>query len=91
MGSSGSGKLTLLNILGILDEADFGNYNLDTVHVKVGNQVIESNNFNEGKTIASVADVGRMIFVGKIDELEVDKIKKNTHRNYHWRYRKQKI
>ena len=44
------------------------------VPVKVGNQVIESNNFNEGTTIASVADVGRMIFVGKIDESEVGKI-----------------
>ncbi|WP_199740697.1 efflux RND transporter periplasmic adaptor subunit [Flavobacterium bomense] len=75
MGSPGSGKLTLLNTLGILDEADSGNYNLDTVPVKVGNQVVESNNFNEGTTIASVADVGRMIFVGKIDESEVGEIK----------------
>ena len=47
------------------------------VPVKVGNQVIESNNFNEGTTIASVADVGRMIFIGKIDESEVGKIKEN--------------
>lgn len=47
------------------------------VPVKVGNQVIESNNFNEGTTIASVADVGRMIFVGKVDESEVGKIKLN--------------
>lgn len=45
------------------------------IPVKVGNQVIESNNFNEGTTIASVADVGRMIFVGKIDESEVGKIR----------------
>jgi HlyD family secretion protein len=45
------------------------------VPVKVGNQVIESNNFNEGTTIASVADVSRMIFIGKIDESEVGKIK----------------
>jgi HlyD family secretion protein len=45
------------------------------VPVKVGNQVIESNNFNEGTTIASVADVGQMIFVGKVDESEVGKIK----------------
>lgn len=47
------------------------------VPVKAGNQVIESNNFNEGTTIASVADVGRMIFVGKVDESEVGKIKVN--------------
>ncbi len=47
------------------------------VPVKVGNQVIESNNFNEGTTIATLADVGRMIFVGKVDESEVGKIKEN--------------
>ncbi len=47
------------------------------VPVKVGNQVIESNNFNEGTTIASLADVGRMIFVGKVDESEVGKIREN--------------
>src|SRR5690606_24613580 len=47
------------------------------VHVKVGNQVIESNNFNEGTTSAGLADVGRMLFVGKVDESEVGKIKEN--------------
>lgn len=47
------------------------------VPVKVGNQVIESNNFNEGTTIATMADVGRMIFVGKLDESEVGKVKEN--------------
>ncbi|WP_339712256.1 ABC transporter ATP-binding protein [uncultured Kriegella sp.] len=34
MGSSGSGKSTLLNILGMLDEADSGEYNLDSVPIK---------------------------------------------------------
>jgi len=47
------------------------------VPVKVGNQVIESNNFNEGTTIASLADVDKMIFVGKVDESEVGKIKED--------------
>lgn len=47
------------------------------VPVKVGNQVIESNNFNEGTTIASLADVRNMIFEGKLDESEVGKIKLN--------------
>ena len=47
------------------------------VPVKVGNQVIESNNFNEGTTIASLADVGKMIFIGKVDESEVGKIKED--------------
>lgn len=45
------------------------------VPVKVGNQVIESNNFNEGTTIAALADVTNMIFEGKVDESEVGKIK----------------
>jgi HlyD family secretion protein len=45
------------------------------VPVKAGNQVIEANNFNEGTSIASLADVKKMIFEGKIDESEVGKIK----------------
>jgi HlyD family secretion protein len=44
------------------------------VPVEVGNQVIESNNFNEGTTIAAIADVEKMIFEGKVDESEVGKI-----------------
>lgn len=47
------------------------------VPVKAGNQVIESNNFNEGTTIASLADVSNMIFEGKLDESEVGKITLN--------------
>jgi len=43
--------------------------------VEVGNQVIESNTFNEGTTIAALADVNKMIFEGKVDESEVGKIK----------------
>ncbi|VAW13504.1 ABC transporter, RND-adapter-like protein, partial [hydrothermal vent metagenome] len=43
--------------------------------VEVGNQVIQSNNFNEGTTIATLADVSKMIFEGKVDESEVGKIK----------------
>ncbi|QCX37573.1 efflux RND transporter periplasmic adaptor subunit [Aureibaculum algae] len=45
------------------------------VPVEVGNQVIESNNFNEGTTIASLADVNKLIFEGKIDESDVGKVK----------------
>jgi HlyD family secretion protein len=45
------------------------------VPVEVGYSVIESNTFNDGTTIASVADMGDMIFEGKIDETEVGKIK----------------
>lgn len=47
------------------------------VPVKVGNQVIESNNFNDGTTIAVLADVNEMIFEGKVDESEVGKIREN--------------
>ncbi len=45
------------------------------VPIKVGSSVIESNTFNEGTTIATVADLGEMIFQGKVDESEVGKIK----------------
>lgn len=45
------------------------------VPVKEGTRVIESNTFNEGTTIASVADMGEMIFEGKLDESEVGKIR----------------
>jgi len=45
------------------------------VPVEVGNSVIESNTFNEGTTIASIADMGEMIFEGKVDETEVGKLK----------------
>jgi HlyD family secretion protein len=45
------------------------------VPVKVGSSVIETNTFNPGTTIASVANVGDMIFEGKVDETEVGKIK----------------
>ena len=44
------------------------------IPVKVGNSVIQSNNFNDGTTIASVANLSDMLFVGKIDETEVGKL-----------------
>lgn len=44
------------------------------VPIKEGNQVIESNNFNDGTSIAIIADVNQMIFEGKIDESEVGRI-----------------
>jgi HlyD family secretion protein len=45
------------------------------VPVKEGGSVIEANNFNEGTTIASVADMNDLMFSGKVDESEVGKIK----------------
>ncbi|MAU26239.1 MAG: efflux transporter periplasmic adaptor subunit [Muricauda sp.] len=45
------------------------------IPVEEGDQVIQSNNFNDGTTIATIADLGRMIFEGKVDEGEVGKLK----------------
>lgn len=45
------------------------------IPVKEGDQVIESNNFNDGTTIATIADLSIMIFEGKVDEGEVGKLK----------------
>jgi HlyD family secretion protein len=45
------------------------------VPVKEGASVIEANTFNEGTTIASVADMSDMIFDGRVDESEVGKIR----------------
>ena len=44
------------------------------VPAKEGGQVIESNTFNEGTTIASIANMSEMIFEGKLDESEVGKV-----------------
>jgi HlyD family secretion protein len=44
------------------------------IPVKEGYQVIQSNNFNAGTTIAFVADMSKMIFEGKVDEAEVAKL-----------------
>jgi HlyD family secretion protein len=48
------------------------------IPVKEGDQVIQSNNFNDGTTIASVADLGKMIFEGKVDEGEVGKLSEGS-------------
>ena len=45
------------------------------VPVKEGNSVIERNNFNEGTTVAAIADMTDLIFQGKVDESEVGKVK----------------
>jgi len=45
------------------------------IPVEIGNSVIESNTFNAGTTVAIVADMGEMIFEGKVDESEVGKIR----------------
>lgn len=45
------------------------------IPVKEGSFVIESNTFNDGTTIASIANMNEMIFEGNVDEAEVGKIR----------------
>ena len=49
------------------------------IPVREGDQVIESNNFNAGTTIATVADMSQMIFEGKVDESEVEKLEEGIN------------
>jgi HlyD family secretion protein len=49
------------------------------VPIKVGFSVIQANNFNAGTTIAIIADMNDMIFIGKVDETEVGKIKEGMN------------
>ena len=48
------------------------------IPVKEGDQVIESNSFNSGTTIASIADLNKMIFEGKVDETDVASLRVGT-------------
>jgi len=45
------------------------------VPVKPGGSVIESNTFNEGTTIASIADMGHLVFEGQLDESDIGKVR----------------
>ncbi|MGB0430357.1 MAG: efflux RND transporter periplasmic adaptor subunit [Bacteroidia bacterium] len=45
------------------------------VPVKEGFSVIEANNFNDGTTVVTIADMDDMIFEGNVDESEVGKLK----------------
>ena len=71
-GSSGSGAAANTNILAQMSGT------LLEIPVKEGDQVIQSNNFNAGTTIASIADMSKMIFEGKVDESEVGKLINGT-------------
>ncbi len=44
------------------------------VPVEEGSSVIERNNFNEGTSIAVIADMNSLIFEGKVDESDVGKL-----------------
>ena len=71
-GSSGSGASANTNILAQMSGT------ILEIPVKEGDQVIQSNNFNAGTTIASIADMSKMIFEGKVDESEVGKLINGT-------------
>lgn len=51
------------------------------IPVREGMSVIESNTFSPGTTVATIADMNKMIFEGKVDEAEVGKLKKGTNIN----------
>lgn len=72
-GSSGSGAAANTNIIAQMSGT------ILEIPVKEGDQVIQSNNFNAGTTIASIADMSKMIFEGKVDESEVGKLVKGTN------------
>lgn len=44
------------------------------VPVKVGSSVIQANTFNDGTTVATIADMNNLIFKGKVDETEVGQL-----------------
>lgn len=44
------------------------------VPVKVGTSVIQANTFNDGTTVATIADMNNLIFKGNVDETEVGQL-----------------
>lgn len=44
------------------------------VPVKVGSSVIQANTFNDGTTVATIADMSKLIFKGNVDETEVGQL-----------------
>ncbi|MEM7101857.1 MAG: HlyD family efflux transporter periplasmic adaptor subunit [Bacteroidota bacterium] len=49
------------------------------IPVEEGSSVIERNNFNEGTSIATVADMNSLIFEGKVDESDVGKLEEGMN------------
>lgn len=49
------------------------------IPVKVGSPVVESNSFNEGTSLAVLADMGRLIFEGHVDESEIGRVHVGMH------------
>src|SRR5690606_26739768 len=68
VGSAGGSNTANTNIRATVDGTVL------EIPVKEGDQVIEANNFNDGTSIATIADMSKMIFEGQVDEAEVEKL-----------------
>ncbi len=51
------------------------------VPIKVGSSVIQANTMNDGTTIAKVADMNDLLFIGKVDETEVGMLSEGMNMN----------
>ncbi|MDB4098046.1 efflux RND transporter periplasmic adaptor subunit [Flavobacteriaceae bacterium] len=68
LGSSGGSTITNTNVRATVSGT------ILEIPVKEGDQVIQANTFNAGTTIATIADLDKMIFEGQVDEGEVGKL-----------------
>lgn len=69
LGSSGGSTITNTNVRATISGT------ILEIPVKEGDQVIQANTFNAGTTIATIADLNKMIFEGQVDEGEVGKLR----------------
>ena len=68
LGSSGGSSITNTNVRATVSGT------ILEIPVKEGDQVIQANTFNAGSTVATIADLNKMIFEGQVDEGEVGKL-----------------
>ena len=68
LGSSGGSTITNTNVRATVSGT------ILEIPIKEGDQVIQANTFNAGTTIATIADLDKMIFEGQVDEGEVGKL-----------------
>ena len=71
LGSSGGSSITNTNVRATVSGTVL------EIPIKEGDQVIQANTFNAGSTIATIADLNKMIFEGQVDEGEVGKLSVN--------------
>ena len=68
LGSSGGSSITNTNVRATVSGT------ILEIPIKEGDQVIQAKTFNAGSTIATIADLNKMIFEGQVDEGEVGKL-----------------